>query len=431
MNPSGLLASTVIAVALSLPAGLQAERLSGEDILADADARIEKHRKGDAVVQVVDAAGKAVAGATVRVEQTRHAFLFGSNVFMWGRCKTPEQERTYRQRFAEVLNYATLPYYWAWYNAQKDQPGHPYREQVARWCKEHGIATKGHPLAWNCGDPPGLPDDPSEVFRLQLGRITDCVQHFRGLIDRWDVVNEATHFERQSFWKRSPKLTKAWDHVGRIEFTKQCFATARKANPNATLLINDYRADRDYAALIEKLVDKNGKRIYDVIGIQSHMHAGVWQTRHVWGVCERFARFGVPLHFTETTVISRFGNAEGEAYQAKETVRFYTVLFSHPAVEAITWWDFSDQRAWKGAPAGWLRADMSPKPVFGEMKKLIKGKWWTKFEGKTDRAGELRFRGFRGSYKVEAVTPDGRRGEGQFGLSKTGRLVVRVGTGGR
>ena len=48
-------------------------------------------------------------------------------------------------------------------------------------------------------------------------------------------------------------------------------------------------------------------------------------------------------------------------------MKFYTALFAHPAVQAITWWDFSDLGAWLGAPAGWLRRDMSPKPVYDRL----------------------------------------------------------------
>ena len=440
MTPSrsaALPLSGAITVALCLTPAALGRELSAKQILDGADARIEKHRKGDAVIRVVDAAGKPVSGASVRVAQTRHAFLFGSNIYKWGRCKSPEHDKVYKQRFAEVLNYATLSYYWAAYERQQGKPGHAYREQVAKWCKSNGIATKGHPLAWNCADPDWLPDDPDKVMALQLARITDCVQHFRGLIDRWDVVNEATHYERKSFWQRSPKLTKAWQHVGRIAFTKQCFAAARAANPDATLLINDYRWDPAYAELIAKLVDDSGRRIYDVIGIQSHMHDVVWTPELTWEACERFAKFGVPLHFTETTVVSGpkpkgKGGAwqttpKGERIQARETARFYTVLFSHPAVEAVTWWDFSDRGAWRQAPAGWLRKDMSPKPVFDEMKKLIKGKWWTTLDGKTDKTGHLRFRGFKGRYEIAVTSKDGPRVMTELQLDKTGEAIVRVG----
>ncbi|MCD6507549.1 hypothetical protein J7M22_13115 [Candidatus Poribacteria bacterium] len=50
------------------------------------------------------------------------------------------------------------------------------------------------------------------------------------------------------------------------------------------------------------------------------------------------------------------------------------MLFSHPSVEAITWWDFSDRGAWQGTAAGFLRKDMSPKPAYERLTELVKGK---------------------------------------------------------
>ena len=385
-----------------------ASAVAADDLLAEADARIEKHRKADVTVSVVDASGRPLAGAEVRVEMTRHAFLFGSNIFKWGKCPDANSEAAYRKRYADLLNYATLPFYWPSYEPRRGRPIHEQTTRVAQWCKEQGILCKGHPLAWNVGDPRWLPEDLEEIRRLQMARIEDCVGRFAGLIDRWDVVNEATHFDRADFVnRRAPKHSAMWKKVGRMEFTRQCFVHARKAGPKATLLINDYRTDPAYEKVIKQLVDKGGRRMYDVIGIQSHMHGGAWPTKKIWDVCQRYARFGVPLHFTETTIVSgkRAGGKwpstpAGEAYQAREVVRFYTMLFSHPAVEAVTWWDFSDHRAWQGAPAGFLRADMTPKPAYEALHKLIKGKWWTKAALRTDAKGRANFRGFAGDYRL-------------------------------
>jgi GH35 family endo-1,4-beta-xylanase len=258
------------------------------------------------------------------------------------------------------------------------------------------------------------------------------------LIQRWDVVNEATHFDRSEFLRRAPKMTSMWQQAGQMEFTRECFLHARKANPQAILLINDYRTDPAYERVIEQLVDGDGRRLYDVIGIQSHMHGGAWPNGKIWEVCERFARFGVPLHFTETTVLSGErhwdrprgepwpSTPEGEAYQAREVVRFYTMLFSHPAVEAITWWDFSDWHAWKGAPAGFLRSDMSPKPVYEELMKRIKGQWWTRATVTTGTNGTASLRGFIGDYRVTAEK-DGRSAEANFALAKgANRWTIRL-----
>ena len=428
-----------------LASSASAAAVPDADLLAAADARIEKHRKADAVVRVVDASDKPVPGAKITVEQTRHAFLFGCNIFIWDRVPEPERQAAYRKQFAELLNYATLPFYWPMYEPRQGQPEHARTERIARWCKEQGILAKGHPLAWNMGDPRWLPDDLDEIRRLQMARIDDCVSRFAGLIDRWDVVNEATHFEREEFAKqRSPKLSAMWQKAGRMEFTRECFDHARKANPKATLLINDYRTDPPYERVIEQLVDAQGKPMYDVIGIQSHMHGGVWSNARIWEVCERFARFRVPLHFTETTILSgqksrgrdKGGDwpstPEGEAQQAREVVRFYTMLFSHPAVEAITWWDFSDLHAWQGAPAGFLRKDMTPKPAYQELLKLVKGKWWTKTALETGADGTAKLRGFLGDYTITVTVPEKAPVRQQFRLAPgaDARWTVRLSTAG-
>lgn len=416
----------IVFVLLQVPLATAGEPAPNDDqVWSAAETRIEQHRKADATVLVTDAAGAPIADAEVQVEQTRHAFLFGCNIFAWGRAGDEASETAYRQRFADVFNFATLPFYWWSYEPQRGQPSHERTEHVARWCQQQGIVCKGHPLAWNYAEPRWLPEDSNQVLDLQLARIGDCVDRFSGLIDRWDAVNEATHFDRADCRSRAPKLTAAWAATGQIEFVRRCFQQARKANPKATLLINDYRVDPAYAALIEKLVDDAGKPLYDVIGIQSHQHGGVWSNRKIWETCERFARFGVPLHFTETTILSgkqgweltqRGGDwpstPEGEATQAREVERFYTMLYSHPAVAAITWWDFSDRGAWQRAPAGFLRRDMSPKPAYETLHRLVKEKWWTRTTVRTDAQGKAAFRGTLGQYRI-IVTTAGRTAEPQ------------------
>ena len=395
---------------------------SDADLWKGADTRIEKHRKSDVELVVVDAQGKPIPAAKVQVEQINSAFLFGSNIFMWGRCGDAKLDEAYQRRFADIFNFATLGFYWWSYEREQGKPSHEHWMAVAKWCLENGVKPKGHPLAWNFDDPMWLPDDSGEMLRLQLGRIDDCVTHFKGTIEMWDVVNEMAHYDREFIkTKQAPKLTRMIDDAGPIEYTRQCFEVARKANPTATLLINDYRMDAAYDRVIENLVDDQGHPLYDVIGLQSHMHTGTWSNRKIWETCERFAKYGVPLHFTETTIVSGkrqsappqgekwSSTPEGEKRQAEDVVRFYTMLFSHPAVEAITWWDFSDRGTWKGAPAGFLRADMTPKPSYDALRDLIRRKWRTNAELKTNADGTAKLRAFHGDYKITVETPQGEK----------------------
>ncbi|RJP20441.1 MAG: hypothetical protein C4527_25030 [Candidatus Omnitrophota bacterium] len=389
--------------------------------------RIERNRRQDMQITVKKADGTPLGDASVQIRQIRHEFLFGCNIFRWAEGDTPANQ-LYKDRFSDLFNFATLGFYWAAYERREGETLAERWQKVAEWCKQHGITCKGHPLVWNYADPRWIPDDPKEVYRLQMERVAREVTRFAGLIDMWDVVNEATPFDRESFWERSPKITKMWEEYGQMDVTKTAFQIARKANPNAALLINDYylhtreQAERDnsirgkereiYEDVIDALVDENGKRLYDVIGIQSHMHGGAWSTERILEVVKRFAKYGVPLHFTETTVVSGPRNREnqerewgettpaGEQLQAEEVERFYRTIFSCPEVEALTWWDFSDDGAWQRAPAGFLRRDMSAKPAYDKLMALVKDAWWTSETIKTNANGQAKTRGFTGTYDI-------------------------------
>ena len=387
-----------------------------DEILAQSKARIERHRQGDGIILVQTARGKPIAGAKVTVQQLRHDFLFGCNFFMFGRCGQPEPEEQYRQRFEALLNYCTLGFYWATYERERGHPNYDYTDQVAAWTRGHGITCKGHPLVWDhrAGSPRWLPDDPKEIERLSLARVRDIITRYQGRIDIWDVVNEATHLTNK------PNKTKMADWaaaLGAVPYVTEHLEVARAANPRATLLVNDYRLEPAYYQILKRL-RRNGKFLFDTVGIQSHMHDGVWPLHKVWETCDTYRKLGLPLHFTESTILSgpRKGpgenwgetTAEGESRQADLAVKFYTALFAHPAVQAITWWDFSDLGAWQGAAAGWLRRDMSPKPVYGRLMSLIKGDWWTKAEGATDARGHLKLRAFYGTHRITAQLPGGQ-----------------------
>ena len=73
---------------------------------------IEKYRKGDMRITVVDANGRVIPDAKVSIKQKNHAFRFGANIFLLDELESEEKNEAYKKRFAEVFNMATLPFYW-------------------------------------------------------------------------------------------------------------------------------------------------------------------------------------------------------------------------------------------------------------------------------------------------------------------------------
>jgi GH35 family endo-1,4-beta-xylanase len=395
--------------------------------------RIEQYRTALVTLTLTDAAGKPLANQPVTVRQTRHKFLFGCNAFNIGRFGDPALDKGYGERFAALLNYATLPFYWGGYEPAEGKPNAKGLRDMAEWCAQRGIRTKGHPLTWHTVEPKWLWGKPTgEVEKLQLARITREVKGFAGLIDVWDVVNES--IVMPTYDKDNP-ISKLCAERGRTALIAETFAAARAANPKATLVLNDYMTGDDFADAIRACLWE--KVAIDVIGIQSHMHKGYWGATKTWEVLERFAKLGKPLHFTELTILSGplktdddwHGDhpgwdttKEGEATQAQQAAEFYTILFSHPSVEAITWWDFSDLHAWQGAPSGLVRKDMTAKPAYDALMKLIKHDWWTgELKLTTDAKGQVTFRGFLGDYEAESPA-----GKAKFALEKSGTAAQTV-----
>ena len=153
------------------------------------------------------------------------------------------------------------------------------------------------------------------------------------------------------------------------------------------------------------------------IGLQTHQHQGYMGRERLEEILERFSVFGLPLHFTENTLLSGHlmpadivdlndyqveswpSTPEGEERQRREWREMYEILFSHPRVEAITGWDFADG-AWLNAPSGLLRADNSPKPSYRELQRLIHEEWTSQGELHTDENGVAELAGFRETYSL-------------------------------
>lgn len=403
---------TAVLTAVTLPRTLRPGEPPARpeaDLLAEAHERIARHRRRRGTLVLRNAAGRPLAGARVRLEQTRHEFLFGCNLFMFDRCGEAAAETAYRERFAALLNFATLGFYWASYERERGRPNYEYTERVLEWTRARDIRCKGHPLVWDhpAGSPRWLPEDDDELARLSDGRVREIVTRFQGRLDTWDVVNEATHLPDRA---NKTRMARWGEKLGPVPYTRRALEIARAANPRATLLVNDYRLEPRYYKLLDALRDAEGRPLYDAVGLQSHMHDRPWPLARIWEVCDTYARLDRPLHFTETTVVSgpRLGPGENwgpttpelEARQAEYVEQFYTMVFAHPAAQALTWWDFSDRGAWQRAAAGLVRRDMSPKPVYDRLHALIKGQWWTRAELTTNEAGEAPLDAFYGTHRL-------------------------------
>jgi GH35 family endo-1,4-beta-xylanase len=380
-----------------------------------------QHRKSKARLSL-SSGGKPLMGQNVTIKQTNHEFLFGVGGFdaveMMSEPLAEERRTFLRERLEKifsVMNYTTLPFYLGRYEPEEGKPDDKRTLAAAGYYKQKGIKMKGHPLVWHTVCAPWLMEySNKEILHKLRERIKRDITLFKGLIDTWDVINEVVIMP--AFSKYDNAVTRVCREIGRVSMIREVFIAAREANPSAVLLLNDYDLSEKYEILIDGCLQA-GLPI-DVIGIQSHQHQGYWGAEKTEEILKRYAQFGIPMHFTENTIISGelmpshisdlndwkidswSSTPEGEERQTREVIEMYSNLFAHPLVEAITTWDAVDGK-WLKAPSGLLREDNSVKPVFTALSEKIKGEWQTNAVLVSGENGVINFEGFRGEYEAE------------------------------
>ena len=386
------------------------------------------NKQSTARLRLVKPDGTPAAYQQVKADQISHQFLFGCGAFdAVEMMKTQDEKkreflRERMEKWLKLFNYGTLPFYWGRYEPEEGKTAYPETMAAAKWLREKGVQVKGHPLCWHTACATWLMKySNEEILRRQIERIRRDVSAFRGVINLWDVINEVVIMP--VFDRYDNAITRICKELGRAGLVKEVFAAAKETDPDAVLLINDFNTSPKYEQLIEELLEADVP--ISAIGIQSHQHQGYWGAEKLNDVLERFSRFNLPIHFTENTLISGEimpphivdlndwqvdewpSTPEYEERQAREISEMYSILFSHPLVEAITTWDFNDG-CWLKAPSGFVHEDNSEKPSYHALKKLIHEDWETHETLVTDEEGFLTLTGFRGGYTLRTAAGEAK-----------------------
>lgn len=389
--------------------------------LVQAAEGIEKHRRGEAIVEFVLPNGSPAVGVSVQVIQQSHDFLFGCPL----RPRHYNDQR-HLQHFKELFNFvALLEFNWGQYEPDEGKPLVEERRRfIFEWCIPNGIEHfYGHMLVWTrqYGEYPktALPlwlfrYDSKTQYELLKKRIQREVKDYSDVDIVWDVVNEPIHCRAWGEWEKPNRFDEPLDKV--FAYVSDALRWAHEANPKATLLINEYdlfasKLYRDrFLRLLEMLLDKNVP--IHAIGIQAHdLQATYYPSpKEIWDACETFGtQLGLDIYFTELCYFSDpkqpirgfyrsgFWNPEAQADAIEE---FYQVAFGHPKVAGIIYFGLAGSEIWQPT-TGLLDENFQPKPAWERLMQLIKRKWWTKASGQVGRDGTFRFRGFFGRYRVE------------------------------
>ncbi|MBV9851578.1 MAG: endo-1,4-beta-xylanase [Armatimonadetes bacterium] len=388
---------------------------------AAANARIRRYRMGGLAVRVVDAHGRPVSGAQVRVHQTKHAFRFGTALAYEPLfAQTPDGEK-YRQTVLRLFNYVVLENALKWDSYGSFEPA----DKMLTWCRQHQLPVRGHNLFW-----PSYMWLPANVRSLRgqamrqavHDHIVDYVSRARGRVVVWDVVNEAVTSHE------------VYDEAGK-DLIAKAFVWAHETDPNVALAYNDNTIfdmegstrgvnDAKVDAILHYLIDDQHAPVTE-LGIQSHMGGGapLVPAPYLIHNLDHWATYHLPIEITEFDASIRDDAAHG-AYLDE----FMTAMFSHPQVRSFVMWGFWAGAHWLADQGGaMINRDWTPRPAERVYERLVFHDWWTNAQGKTDKGGIYRVRVFLGDHNV-TVTRGGETKTVPASVTKNedGQAVVMV-----
>ncbi len=261
-------------------------KLWNPTLQAKIDQNIEKYRKADALLILKG----LPQGTEVKIEQQKHYFEFGANIFSFDQLGSIQLNEKYKEVFGTLLNSATIPFYWKTFEPNPGKPRYkasfedtedywnkqkgswtrynwsrPSLDIIIQFCESKNIHMHGHPVIWGnmtWNHPAWVPKDSDKVQEMETlfnKRITEICTYYRGRIPSLDIVNESV----------DPEMGKPRYGLVPDDYTFKSFKLAEEIFPSSVkFCINDsWRSV--YPPFIRDLNSREAK--IDVVGLQMHI----------------------------------------------------------------------------------------------------------------------------------------------------------------
>jgi len=240
------------------------------------------------------------------------------------------------------------------------------------WAIANGMDVRGHTLVWHEATPDYFYEGTREEIRARLETyVTTVVEHFRGRITVWDVVNEvvSTDVFRGDAGIGPDRRSGWYEAVGNADYIDWAFHAARAADPDALLFINEYSTQDPIKKpwlleILQRLQDRNVP--VDGVGHQFHLFRGSDPVELLQAIDDIDNQFmGLINHVTELdmdfyndpgTCWDSMTNCDPDlgpvappemlAQQAEIFRAVFAGLRLRPSVTSVTTWGVTDNESW-------------------------------------------------------------------------------------
>jgi endo-1,4-beta-xylanase len=282
-------------------------------------------------------------------------------------------------------------------------------DYLAQFAEANGMKLRGHNFVWHRQLPKWFDSyvTKENAEQVLVDHIERVGGRYAGKMHSWDVVNEAIDIPKGGVGDGLPGgfRNSPWQQVlggtGKVPaYIEIAFRTARRVDPKALLVYNDYgiegedaESEKKRTAVMGLLREMQKERVpLDALGVQSHISAlKADGSRPVYGaglmkMIGDARKMGLKVLVTEMDVNDRYvapsvgarDAAVGEMYGS-----YLKTVLEDSAVIAVLTWGITDKYTWldhedsraDGLPERPLPfdADMQPKQAFAAEVKALAG----------------------------------------------------------
>jgi endo-1,4-beta-xylanase len=215
---------------------------------------------------------------------------------------------------------------WTALQASEGNFNYSQADQMVQFAKDNGMLVRGHVLVWHDQTPDWVFSGASKATLLQRIRthVTTVMNHFKGKVYAWDVVNEAVTGNKADGSDAGEDLSQVvswgyrnsqWYQIAGEDYILEAFRAARAADPGAKLFYNDYwnYLDDKRAFIITIIQKLQAENLIDGVGLQCHLNISpaqevmtnqtVYQTvENLEKEIQEYAALGLEVQITEMDI---------------------------------------------------------------------------------------------------------------------------------
>jgi GH35 family endo-1,4-beta-xylanase len=273
---------------------------------------------------------------------------------------------------------------------QRGQFSYGAADGLVSFAQKNKMTVRGHCLVWHTQQPTWLSSDGKkndkgwsrqQALEIMKNHITNVLQHFKGKVVEWDVVNECLD-DDQSIIRSNPDGYKlrptVWQQAIGDDYIDSAFVYARRADPNIQLYLNDYDVEMQGKAkavafynIVKHLQERNIP--LDGVGLQCHFSIGDVDSVKLERTIRRFGDDGLKCIITELDMGVPSTSAKDLEEQARNYRVITDIVLNNDNCPNLVIWGIKDNDSWReGSNPLLYTASLGRKPAWYAVRSALR-----------------------------------------------------------